>query len=165
MTTLKEILSEEAKILDLVITNGGELSEEQSQELDAVMTALCQKVDAYAATFDALEARVESLKRQAAMFTDAAKALKNAQERLKERMKYLIQESGKNGVEGDYWAFKLSSGKPSLVINDELDPSYLMQVTEMVADKKRIEDDLRLGIPIKGAAFKETVVLRKSVRK
>jgi hypothetical protein len=100
------------------------------------------------------------------MFSDAAKALKNAQERLKDRMKHLIQESGKNGVEGDYWSFKLSSGKPSLIVDQEnLDSAYFMQVVETVPDKKRIEEDLKNHVPVKGAYLKETVVLRKGVKK
>lgn len=165
MSTLKEILLEENKILDLVISNGGELAENQEQELEAVMKALCQKADSYAAVFDSLEARAELLKKQAATLTDAAKALKNAQERLKEHMKHNILESGKNGIEGDFWSFKVSSGKPSLVLSEEVDPSYLMQVVETVPDKQRIQQDLALGIPVKGAHLKETVVLRKSVKK
>lgn len=166
MQTLKQILDEEKQILDLVLASGGELGEEEEKALDQAMRSLCEKVDAYSAVMEGMEKRTEAFQKQAEIFLVAAKAVKNAHDRLKMHMKTLMEVTGKDQLEGDLVRFTLCSGKPTLIIEqDKLDKSYLMAVTEMVPDKKRIEEDLKLGIPVKGAFLKQNKTLRKGVIK
>lgn len=123
-------------------------------------------MDAYQAVLERLEIEGEYWASKAEAYAKMAKGCKGARERLKDSLKYAMKELGTDELIGHDCKFKLSNSKPKLVVDEtDLDKSYYMQVTMTVVDKKRIEEDLKIGVPVKGAKLEEVKSIRSYLNK
>jgi len=164
--SLIRLVQSSNSLVQALLETGGELTPEIEAALAHIDTKLPEKVDSYQSIMDRLEIESEYWALKADQFKKMATACKNARERLKDNIKYAMNELGQTELVGNDFKFKLSNSKPKLVVDDvSLDRAYFMQVTETVVDKKRIEEDLRLGIPVKGAKLEEVKSLRSSLNK
>lgn len=132
------------------------------QELFAVDLTNAEAVEAYSFMVQNLEQREEFYQRQADEFKAIAKNIKNLVSRYNNFVKRVMIDSGTPELTGKSFRFKLSTVKPSLIIDDEsLLTEYTRPVTETVLDKDRIKQDLELGVPVEGAHLEQSYSLRK----
>jgi hypothetical protein len=140
---------------------GGEISPEVEKELSHIDLALPDKIDSYAFIIGRLDAASDYWKAKAAEYTKLAKSTANASERIRGAIKQAMMAMQRDEVSGGDIRFKLTSSKASLVIDGAtLDPSYMMTVTNHVADKERIKSALEAGFPVKGAHLEAGKALR-----
>jgi len=166
MSTLFELSAEANRLEELLLESGGELTPEFELWLDQINTELEAKADSYAHVIDKLNANISMLKANAQAYTQAARSLENAQERIKSRIKEALEAMERTQLKGHRKAFVLSSCAPRLVINEaELDSSYTIIKTEHIPDKERIKAALKDGIEVKGAHFEGDKALRITVSK
>lgn len=150
---LVEIVTQSNDLTRYLLERGGELTPELEAMLDSVNIALAEKIDAYHHVMERMELEQGYWKAKADAMNRIAQAHAKVREKLKESIKRAMYELGKDEVLGNDVRFRLSTTKPALELTSELDPAYLMTVTEQVPDKDRIRKDLEAGKAIKGAAL------------
>ncbi len=159
--TLRTLVQQSNDLMSQLAEAGGELTPELESQLAHVELSLPEKIDSYSHLMDKLDLEIEMWKQKADFYYSIAKSCKNVKERLKENIKFAMQEMTVSEIKGNDVRFKLSNSKPTLLIDEELiDPLYTSQVTTTVIDKKRIEEDLKNGVPVAGARLVENVSLR-----
>lgn len=74
---------------------------------------------------------------------------------------------GVTELSGSEFAFKLARTAPvvDVVDQDKIPDTYIKVKVEETVDKKKIADDLKLGIQIEGVILKENYSLRTSIKK
>lgn len=150
------------------LENGGELTDDFAAQFGHLLDVqIPDKTDGCFLIMERLELEADRLKAKAESFAIAAKQLNSARERLKEYIKFQMQNSGLTELQGNDYKFGLSKTKPSVVIqNEELIPDgYTHEVVTRKIDKDRIREDLALGIPVEGATLVESFSLRSSINK
>ena len=160
-------LAQEANALEqLILEAGGELNETLEKWFDEIGAQLEQKADNYAFIMDKLDASSQMLRDRSKRYANAAKAVENAHERLKNRIKEALHTMGKDEIAGHEISFRLSNSAPRLVVNEaQLDPAYKMVVTTSVVDKEKIIEALKSGVEVAGAHFEPVKALRVRVSK
>lgn len=159
--SLMEIVSITSNIETMLIEANGEITEEIENLLAIKDVQLPQKVDSYSLITDRFEKIEEYYKIKAAEFIAISKAAGKVQDRLKDGLKHAMQEMGINELKGFDYRFKLSATNPKVVIDDEtqIEDSYCAFIKK--PESKRIAEDLKLGIPVKGARLEQSYSLRK----
>lgn len=148
-----------------------EIALEESQgcinhELEARLQSFLSDVDTSAEMLERMEAFEEYLRAKASKFEKMARGYKNAREFMKTCLKEDISKMGMDRLVGNERSIIVSNSKPKLEIDEAtLDPAYLMQVTTTSPDKKRIEEDLKLGVPVKGASLVPVKSLKLGINK
>lgn len=158
--SLRDLVHASNSITEALI-DGGELTPELESALAVIETNLPEKIDGYHIMMTRLEEEAKYFKEKAAEFSLLANRIQNTQCRLKESIKQAMRDLGEDELKGNDYRFKLTNLKPKLVIDEiHIDRSYYMQVTKYEIDKKKIEEDLKLGVPVKGAKLEEIKALR-----
>lgn len=163
--TLRDLVKSSQSIVEALIESGGELSPEMEAQLQNLEINLPAKIDAYASVMERMEMEEEYWKQKAEVLRSVAKGCSNVRERLKESLKYAAQSINATELIGNDVRFKISNSKPKLVLDGPIDPAYVIQVTTTEVDKKRIEEDLKIGVPVEGARLVETKSIRAYVNK
>jgi Siphovirus Gp157 len=159
--TLIQLVQSSQSIVEQLIESGGELSPELSLALSNLEVQLPAKLDSYAFILEKLEAEEDFWKQKAKAMQAVAKGCSNVRDRIKENLKLAALEMKADELVGNDFKFKFSNSKPKLIIDESaLDKAYTMQVVTTEIDKKRIEDDLKLGVPVVGAHLEETKAMR-----
>ncbi len=159
--TLRGLVALSNDLLNQLVELSGELSPELEAQLATLEISLPAKVDSYAYLMDRLEAEAGFWKARAESNALVMKACLAAQKRLKENLKFAMQEQKSDEIKGNDIRFKLQNSKPSLIIDEAtIDPAYTFQHVETRIDKKKIEEDLKIGVPVKGAALEPSFSLR-----
>ena len=159
--SLISIVKQWNKITEMVAENGGELSEEMDNELTKVELLLPAKVDACSHVMDRIDKEIELLDAQAEFYSKISKTYKNIKARIKDNIKFGMQELQVEELCGNDIRFVLTKTKSSLKIDEDLiDPGYVTEEVTKIIDKRTILMDLRNGLPVAGAQLVETVALR-----
>lgn len=159
--TLFALVATANGIENMLLETAGEITPEIEAALAVVDVNLPAKVDSYAFVIDRLEAQEAFWKLKANELYKIASSCKTARERIKDSIKDAISALGADEIRGNEVRFKMANSRPRLVIDeDALPKEYMMQIIHLEADKKRIEEDLKLGIPVEGATYQETKSLR-----
>lgn len=170
--TLFAIAEDAMAIERLVFEEGGELSETLEAWLAEVDTMLAKKADAYEFAMAKFAGTEVMLKEKAAKFLTAASTLKNARERMNQRIKDVMIMANLPEVRGEMITFKLVKGQKIRRIDEKLlDPKYKKerQVTEQYIDMPALEADIEttgegFAFP-DGVSFEQVYQLRKGVSK
>lgn len=159
--SLREIVNITSNIENMLIEANGEITEEIEQLLAIKDVQLPQKVDSYSLITDRFEKIEEYYKIKAAEFMAISKAASKVQDRLKEGLKLAMKDMGITELNGIDYRFKLSASNPKVVIDDEsqIEDAYCAFVKK--PESKRIAEDLKLGLPVKGAHLEPSYSLRK----
>lgn len=165
-TSLPALVKESQALFQALAESGGELTPEMESALSNIEVNLPAKIDGYKVMIDRAELEEAYWKKKADEFYAVATGMKNVQARLKESLKFAAIQLNQTELVGNDVKFKLSNSKPKLIIDsDKIDKAYTMQVTTTEIDKKRIEEDLKLGVPVTGAHLEETKSIRAYVNK
>lgn len=159
--SLRSLVTLSNDLLNQLLESNGQLTPELEEQLSKLEIALPAKVDSYAYLIDRFEAEAEFWKARAENNALVMKACLAAQKRLKDNLKFAMQEQKAGEIKGNEVRFKLQNSKPSLVIDETIiDPAYTYQHVETRIDKKKIEEDLKIGVPVKGATLEPSFSLR-----
>lgn len=167
MNYLANSLAHANKLEEMLIESGGEITPEIEAQLSLGNKTPQEIVDRNYITIERLEMSEEYFAKKEEQFKLARLSLKKAQEFIKSSIKQYMIESGNLVLSSQDYTYKLSTGKPSVKITNEEEVynSYKKEVTTWSVDKESIAEDLKKGIPVKGAVLEETYVLRKSINK
>ncbi len=150
-------LSEEYRgILADIETAEGEVTPEIEARLAALDEALLQNVDRYGWVIDRLTREAESSRDRAAVHAAHASVLEKQVERLKDRMCQALIAQGKSTVGGADWTVSIRHAERCVI---DCAPSALpneFQRIEIIADKGRIKQSIKNGIPVAGARIEKT---------
>lgn len=164
--SLPQLVQTSQVLIQALLESNGEITPEIEAALIEVDVKLPQKIDNYQAVLDRLDMESEYWSARAESFAKMAKGCKSAKERLKDSLKFAMKALETDELIGNDCRFKLSNSKPKMIIDQiELEPSYYMQVTTTEVDKKKIEEDLKLGVPVKGARLEEVKSIRSYLNK
>lgn len=140
MTTLYNLVKESNELIEKIIQNDGEMTEdiESLFEKNELLTA--SKIDSYDFIIKKLNAESELMKDKAKMFTSAAKSLSNNADAIKTRIKATMHEMNITELKGNSIRFTLSPSRPSMLIDMDLLPDQYKKI-EYSADKDLINSD------------------------
>lgn len=165
-SSLIELANQKIILWQTILDSGGELSSETEAWLEKVETELPTKVDQYKFVLDELSDQEERLRKQAQELTLAARTLSTIQEKMKDRIKYVMDKLGETEINGESHRFVLSKSRPKLVITDaDLPENFKMIETKTVPDKEKIQAAIDLGMFVSGVTLEEVKTLRTYVRK
>jgi hypothetical protein len=161
--SLLELVSRAASLEEMLIQSGGEITPELEAELAITEISLPEKIDGYSLVIDRMDSIAEFYKRKADMILKLSRAASNVSDRCKFNLKSAMQTLGTEEILGFDVKFKLVNSNPSCVIDDEsiIDGAYIITETITKVDKKRLTEDLKLGIPCAGARLERGVSLRQ----
>lgn len=165
--SLSELMSESNRISEMLVASEGEITEEIQKIMGYAELEIPEKIDGYHYVMTRLESDVEYYNKRAQEFAVTAKVLDNARDRLKDHVKYVMGEKQITELNGIDFKFILSKSNPSVVIsNEELVPQeYKKEITEVKIEKKRIAEDLKMGVPVAGCHLQESMTLKASINK
>jgi len=165
--SLSTIVHETARIEEMLIESGGELTPDIEHLLSVRDVQLPEKVDKYAAIIERFDLIEKYYRAKADQLLSIARASVAVSERCKENLKLAMKELNVTDLDGNDCRFKLSSSKPALVISDEDQVPREYWVTETITkiDKNKVKEDLALGVPVAGAKLQESYSLRKYAQK
>jgi hypothetical protein len=121
-----------------------------------------QKVDSYVFIEEQLEASAAMWKERADKCKGIADRFSKARERLRGRIKFVMDDLGTTELQGDYHRYSLVPLKPKLVITDasQLPADCMMVVTKTVPDNDKIKFMLLAGAEVPGAELEPVHALR-----
>lgn len=159
--TLVEIVSQKAVILRKVLENGGELPPALEQQLDDIDLTLAEKIDGYIEFMAQMQAEELYWKAKASQASAVGKTCEKIRDRLKDRVKQLMQASKQTELLGNDMRFSLIPSKDALDLIEGLVPEeYKDAEVVWTVNRDRVIQDLQLGIEIPGAAIREVKQLR-----
>lgn len=172
MKTLQQIVQDHKSLDELMLENGGELTDEQQecivdQWMSEIKSDISNKIDGYKYRQDSLDSAADNLKARAKMISNAARALTSMSDMLKNRLKITMIELTTDELVGNDFKFKLSSSKNSVEISDQslIDKKYFKSEVVISLDKEYLKKDLESGITIPGANLIQGTTLRVSANK
>lgn len=165
--SLIQITNEFLELDRLLIESGGELNEEIETALALNQKDLQVKVDKYKLYIDHLKQRAEYFKDLETEARDARKVFENSSDKLKDRIKYMMNTLNVNEIDGEAFRFKLIEGKDKLVVNDQsvVPQEYFIPVTTLNLDKEKLLQDLQSGLKIDGVDIEVVKTLRTYLKK
>ena len=143
---------------------GGELSPELEAEFDLTSGDLRAKIDKYHHVIDAFAARAEYFAQIEASAKAAKKIFENQRERLRQNLRYTMEASGEEELQGNDWRYRLCRGKEKLELDlKSLPPGYMREKVVLEPDREQIATELSMGFEVPGAALVESNSLRAYV--
>lgn len=152
--TMKEIVSFVGQLESLLISSEGEITEEMAPLLVLKEVNLPEKVDSYYMMMDRMEFVSMFYKQKAEAFLKMAKAAERIIENCENNLYLSMKELQVDELKGNDFRFILKNNPPSVQIDNEelIDAAYRETIpATTVIRKKKIADDLKLGVPVAGA--------------
>lgn len=171
--SLRQIVGEitlAAKIEEKLVEGGGVISPEIEHLIDFELKKLAElrdeklpvKVDSYAGVMDRLSKLSEMYQQRALQITLIAGALQGIVDKCEDNLKAAMIELEVQELKGHDVKFRLQKSPPSCVIdNEELVHGDYKVERKPVVDKKKILEDLKLGVPVAGCHLEQTSHVRK----
>lgn len=153
-TSLINLTEEYKELLELV--QDPEVDEQTLLDtMEAINGEISVKCGAYIAVMNYIKSRAELFKNEAKRLNEAAKAMENNIARMKERIKYAMEEMGVKSLESEYNTLKIvaNGGVQPLKITGEVPDSYKKVILEN--DNDKIRKDLKDGIKLDFAQLEE----------
>jgi len=164
--SLFSLVLESKEITSKIIESGGEISPEIEKSLATVSDGLLKKVDNYAYFLDQIKHEQSYWKKKKEEFYNVEKSLKDFEKRLKEAIKAAMKDLKQDKIDGNDYYFRLQNTKPSIDLMEGLIPDqYKQEVVTIEIDRKRIEEDIAMGLEIPGALVTKNKSLRKYINK
>lgn len=161
--SLVSLAEESAKIEIALALSGGELTPEIEAMLADINVAVPAKVENYALLMERMDALAQHYASRAEMLVRMAKAAKNVIARCEDNLQLAMIRMDQSEISGIDIRFKLQNSPPKVVIDDEsaIDPAYTVQEITTKIEKKRIGEDLKNGVPVRGARLEFNKHVRK----
>lgn len=163
MPDTKSLVHLSAQVSDLeqaLVQNDGVLPPELEAHFDLTTGELAEKIDRYKYVIDAFDARAAYFKKLEADMKHARKLFEAQIERLKGRLKYVMNASGEKELVGRDWRFVVSNAKEKLVLSGDVPDEYMKEVVTREPDRGTIETALKMGFEIEGCTLEPSQSLR-----
>lgn len=165
--SLMALVDEASKIEMALIQSGGEITPEVEKLIEIKDLQLPEKVDGYDLVMERMESISRFYEEKANMFLKMAESAGNVGKELKFRIKNAMALMATDEISGFDVRFKMMSANPTCIIDDETKIEGHYKITEIVTkiDKKKIAEDLKLGVPVVGAHLEHSQYVRRFVNK
>lgn len=165
--SLVQIVNQVTALEMLLIESGGQITEEIEKALLVRETHLPEKIDGYALTVERFDMISAHYRQQANFYLDLAKSAENVVDRCKDNLKNAMKEMNVTELVGNDVKYKLSPTNPTVLVEDDsqVEDAYKIKEVLVKVDKKKIAEDLKLGVPVKGARMQENFRLTKSANR
>lgn len=146
-----------------LIEGGGELTRDLEQAVAAETIAKEKKVDGYSAILDRCQSLITEYKTKADMLYSVATSATKLTKRLKDNLKLAMDILATDELAGDSVRFKLSRGKPKVVVFDEtiVPDKFWKTVTSRVIDLESVSNAIQSFEDVPGCQLAETKTLRQ----
>lgn len=147
--TLRDLAMQQSAFIQEWLSIGdGEITAEQEQ----VLNDLIRKVDDCDAFLRRLDLEAQYFEAQAKLFAEQAKRVRNREDWFLSYIKTVMRATEQTELVGDRMKFVLQNNPAKAVIdNEELIPKeYTVIETTTKLEKKRLLEDLKLGVEIPG---------------
>lgn len=163
--SLVTLVDETAKLESALIESNGEVTEEIEKMLEIKDIQLPEKVDNYALMIDRMDMLATFYKQKADVFIKLNKLANQVADRCHTNLKNAMLKMETTELNGFDIRYKLVNSNHACVIDDEskLDGAYKISEVVTKVDKKRLVEDLKLGVPVEGAHLEQGQSLRKYV--
>lgn len=149
--TLAVITRELAEVEAEIIEAGGEITPELEDRLTQVSNQLLTKIDNYQYILERLESSEAIWKGRKVDAQRVEKSLSKARRRLKDRLLWHMQGTGKKTVQGASYGFSRTKSGASLSIDETKVPTeYKIRTETWSPDKERIRAALNAGQKVPG---------------
>ena len=151
--SLISLVNDSTTIEMALVESGGEITPEIEQALTVHANSLAEKIDGYQHIIERFEALETHYKDRMEFFKQAAGHCKTAAERLKNNIKYAMQELGVTELRGNDIRFKLAPTQGTLIIEstDQVPLEFKEEVIETVVKKGEVKKALQAGQTVPGA--------------
>lgn len=164
--TLNTRLDFYRQIEEILLENDGLITPELEKLIEEIDINVQEKVDAYMAVLDRNKVDAEFFTQRAEKFYNVAKGKKLTIDRIKDRLKNLMLEHGKNELLGTEERFLLKPTKPRLLVDEKFVPqNFFMEVKTIEPDKELIRQALEAGHAVSGCELQPSYSITKYVRK
>lgn len=159
---LVEIVNQAARIEEMLIENGGELTPEIQELLSINEVLLPEKVDKYNAIIERMDNLGDYYEKKVLFYERIYKSAINLKNSLKDNMKSAMLSLGVEEMKGEDVKFKLSKTNPRLIITDEkkIADEFLTMETKPVVNKDALKDHLKQYGDSAGAHLEDSYSLR-----
>ena len=149
------------KIENLIIENGGELTEELEKSLSNLELSVKEKVDGYSFIIESLKDRARYWDEKSALLKKYSKTCSSVVERLRGNLKNYMLLEDKSEICGNETRFKLQQTTYSLDYNESEIPEEFFK-TEVIRsiDKEKIKTAIKDGLSIDGVVKIDSFSLR-----
>lgn len=154
--TLPELIAASNRLTELITSKEGEITPEIEERFDQLLDLIADKADGYFHIMKRFESEVVYWQEMADRFQKTSDSAQNMITRIQQRLKYHMQASGLEELNGKTitWTFKDSA--ESVVITDELlIPDAFWRVTREIS-KQKIKEVIKNGLSVPGAALEST---------
>lgn len=157
--TLSILLQQSHEIIAQLILTEGELTPDIESAIEVNERQLTEKIDSYHFVMERLEKEAEYFKSKADQLSRIASGCKKTRERIKERLKEVMQANQLTELKGQDIRFKLINSQPALKIDESKLP-IKWKIVSYIPDKSRIKEELINGGEIEGACLEPSHQLR-----
>lgn len=160
--SLRELVVTSSAIEEMIIQSGGELTPEIEAALAVQDIRLPAKIDGYSMVMDRMDSIAQFYETRASVFLRLSAAAKSVQRKCKDNLKFAMEQLGTDELVGNDVKFKLQKSPPAVIVDDEtkVADAYKVVKTTTSIDKKKIAEDLKLGVPVDGARLEQGTSLR-----
>jgi len=150
-----------------LIEGGGELTPDLEKATSAETIAIERKVDGYSSILERCASLITEYKTKANMLYAVAESATKLTKRLKDNLKLAMDIIGTDELAGDSVRFKMSRGKPKVVIFDEtiVPDKFWKTVTTRMIDIEEIATAIQSFEDVPGCQLVETKTLRSYASK
>lgn len=155
MATLYELTGHYASIMEEIEANGGELTPEAEQKLDAIKTRLDRKVESIAKMILTLEGQADVRAMESERLSKAAEASRKGAERLRQYLIRCLDSLQLKRVQTEIGEVMVRENPPRVSIHPgtTLDSRFLRIRTTTEPNKDAIREALAKGEVIKGCSL------------
>lgn len=144
-----------------LIESGGELDEQLEAFFNEIAEKKTDKAEAYHHMLEHLKFEEDFFKSEGNKYLTVAKSIRNAQERMKSIIKYVMEKEGIKEITGRTCRMVLTSAKPALDIDEQKIPdAYKQEVVTLEVNKNKIRAELEAGNEVQGARLVPVFTLR-----
>ncbi len=161
----KSLMTIAQEVVDLekaLIESGGLIDEEIEKRLAIKDLDLPVKVDNYAHILKRLDITSDHFRAQAHFFSQVARGIDSANDRLRENLKQAMEVLATNELKGQNFKLKMSRSKPAVIIEnlDLIDGQFVVIETVKTPDKKAIAKHIESGGTVDGVRLEGQASLR-----
>lgn len=158
---LYDLTSSYQALLDKVSEQGGDLTQEDLDALDAVEMAFEDKVDGYAAVIQTMKLHAEDYDIEERRLWTRRKILQNSIQAMKDRLAVNMARLNQTAVKGKRFNVRLNHSQSVEVVDEAAVPDQY-KITEVAVVKALVKSALESGEDVPGCRLKqnESVVIR-----
>lgn len=160
--TLRELVMISGAIEDALIMTGGEITPDLEAMLAVKDMQLPEKIDGYNLIMDRMLSISEFYEQKAELFIRLSGAAKTVVAKCKDNLKFAMTEMQVTELVGYDYKFKLQNSPAAVEMLDEakIPDAYKIVKTVTSVDKKKVLEDLKIGVPVDGAELRQGTHVR-----